>query len=98
MLTTTDDDDARMPARLLYYKLTLLAFGSGELKQTLHSTHGFHGVTGCFTHKPVPPGTVCVKKYFFSNGTFTPEECHMFYKIDFNDFFIEIIYFFMSFQ
>ena len=33
-------------------------------------------------HKPVTPGTVCVKKYF-SNGTFTPEECHMFKKIDF---------------
>ena len=26
-----DEDDARMPARLLYYKLTLWAFGSGEL-------------------------------------------------------------------
>ena len=47
-------------------------------------------------HKPVTPGTVCVKKYF-SNGTFTPEECHMFKKIDFNDFFIKTI-FFMSFQ
>ena len=36
MLTTTDEDgrctdDARTPARLLYYKLTLSAFGSGEL-------------------------------------------------------------------
>ena len=45
-------------------------------------------------HKPVTPGTVCVKKYF-SNGTFTPEECHMFEKIDFNDFFIKIIFFYV---
>ena len=48
-------------------------------------------------HKPVTPGTVCVKKYF-SNGTFTPEECHMFKKINFNDFFIKIIFFLCHFN
>ena len=48
-------------------------------------------------HKPVPPGTVCVKKYF-SNGTFTPEECHVLKKLILMFFFIEIIYFLCHFN
>ena len=34
---TTDDDND--DGALLYYKLALLAFGSGELKMTLHLVH-----------------------------------------------------------
>ena len=54
MLTTTDDD-ARTPARLLYYKLTLWAFGSGELKSKtwkpiIHSTEACHSLSLLFQH------------------------------------------------
>ena len=33
-----DDGDARTPARLLYYKLTLWAFGSGELTRIVRES------------------------------------------------------------
>ena len=49
-------------------------------------------------HKPVPPGTVCVKN-IFRTGHLLPKSATCFKKIDFNVFFfIEIIYFLCHFN